>query len=103
MPDRRPSPEFMQTISEALAQPTQASTCGHGYKPRFCRVCHGEVCTFPHNGPRGNGCDDWKYHETCTGFTPGYETYRCDCICCCSYWPTAKPARIAAERTTRNA
>lgn len=89
MPDRRPSPEFMQTISEALAQPTQASACGHGYKPRFCRVCHGEVCTFPHNGPRGWGCQHGD-HPTCSGFTPGYETFICDCICCCVFWPTRK-------------
>ncbi len=90
-PPPGPSPAFMQALGEALAQqPVKAGTCGHPYAPRFCRDCHLKVCTFRHDGPRGFGCDEWHGHDACTGYTRGYETYRCDCICCCPYWPAPK-------------
>ncbi|MGI5161423.1 hypothetical protein [Microbispora sp. CA-102843] len=60
--------------------------CDHSFVASRCPFCHKQVCDLPHNGERGWGCDH-RAHGLCTGFTPPFDTYRCDCICHCPRQP----------------
>ncbi|MEU4229385.1 hypothetical protein AB0F17_34255 [Nonomuraea sp. NPDC026600] len=63
-----------------------AVECGHGCRRLLCHLCHELVCELRHREERGYGCRSGS-HDTCSGFTPPFDTYRCDCMCHRLFWP----------------